>query len=330
MAALWRSSSLWSARSCCTPLSWRPSFRTRGCLIQQGHCGTAQKHQPQSSTTLINLEMTLQLGVLCMAGLSGGSRHRCGTLLVSPSRTQSRLEVAACARGIHQANPSSASLSLRRLSFLYVFPSTHTRRTATNPLPPQTELDLLLLRLHELTSVVDTFFLLEATHSFTGIPRPLILHAALQNDSRFAPFRDQIMYRTHEGRSLRQGELPFAQEIEVRNAMDGMLKSALAELPTDEPTPVMLFSDVDELPRRSTASLLKACDFSDPEVEASSTIHLGMREFMYSYGWEVGGDTASWRASATVWQGRGEGEGEFYRHGKQTDRVLADSGWHCS
>ncbi len=111
--------------------------------------------------------------------------------------------------------------------------------------------------------------------------------------------------------------------------MDRLLKKALNEQPRGAPAPVMVFADVDELPRRETVELLKSCDFGR-EGEAGETIHLGMREYVYSYGWEVGGETASWRASATVWKGRGLGEGEFYRHGKQTERVLVDSGWHCS
>ena len=35
------------------------------------------------------------------------------------------------------------------------------------------ELDLLELRLHELDAVVDYFVLVEATHTFSGQPKPL-------------------------------------------------------------------------------------------------------------------------------------------------------------
>jgi len=113
--------------------------------------------------------------------------------------------------------------------------------------------------------------------------------------------------------------------------MDRHLKAALADRARAAPMPVLLFADVDELPSRATVELLKACDFVDEGAGGrGQTLHLGMREYVYSYGWEVGGEAASWRASATVWKDGGKGEGEYYRHGKQTERVLVDSGWHCS
>lgn len=193
----------------------------------------------------------------------------------------------------------------------------------------QTELDLLLLRLAELTPTVSKFFILESSHSFTGLPRDPILATALSHDPRFTRFLPSITYHFHNGRTLAPNESPFAQEIEVRQAMDALLKSALADQPQGRPAPVLVFADVDELPRRATVDLLKACDFGE-EGRAGETLHLGMREYVYSYGWEVGGEAASWRASATRWNQAGRGEGEFYRHGKQTERVLVDSGWHCS
>lgn len=184
-----------------------------------------------------------------------------------------------------------------------------------------TEIDLYLIRLHELAPVVERFFVIESDHTFTGIRKPLVLPDILEKDARFAPFRSQIVYRTFTGRTLEEGESPFAQEGQMRTAMSALLQSELAE--RQGPTPVMLFSDVDEIPSRRTAALLQACDFQAP-------LHLGMKSFLYSFEWEEGGDAASWRAKAVQWHDGGHGEGEFYYHGKVTERVLADSGWHCS
>lgn len=50
--------------------------------------------------------------------------------------------------------------------------------------------DMLLdIRLHTLADVVDRFVIVEATHSFTGIPREL--HFDI---TKFAKFRDKIIY----------------------------------------------------------------------------------------------------------------------------------------
>ncbi|GAA6051828.1 hypothetical protein JCM3770_005486 [Rhodotorula araucariae] len=185
-----------------------------------------------------------------------------------------------------------------------------------------TELDLLLVRLDELSPVVSRFFLVESDRTFTGLAKPRILSSALEKDPRFEPYLAKITYRPFTGAPLAKGESPFEQEIALRQAMTDLLR---AEYPADPatPAPVMIFSDVDELPSRKTAQLLQACDFGSP-------LHLGMKSYLYSFEWEEGGETSSWRPTAVEWPLRGKGDDEFYRHGKVTERVLANSGWHCS
>ncbi|GAA5968153.1 hypothetical protein JCM11641_003750 [Rhodosporidiobolus odoratus] len=183
-----------------------------------------------------------------------------------------------------------------------------------------TEVDLLVIRLHELSPHVSRFFVVESTHTFTGNSKPLLLPDALKTPP-FKPFRDKITYRTFNGSRLQPGEEPWVQEIALRQAMSSLLRDNFPPEPT--PAPVMLFSDVDELPSRETVGLLKTCEFPEP-------LHLGMQSYLYSFEWKEGGETSSWRASATRWMGRGQGHEDYYRHGKVTDRILADSGWHCS
>ncbi|KAK4696782.1 hypothetical protein P7C70_g8316, partial [Phenoliferia sp. Uapishka_3] len=187
-----------------------------------------------------------------------------------------------------------------------------------------TELDLLLIRLHELSPHINKFFILESTHTFTGVAKTPILQSALREDSRFEPFLERINLTIWEGRELEKGEDPFTQENQVRRALTDILVDSLSSLPSKTPSPLMLFTDIDEIPSRSTVELLKSCDFGPK-------IHLGMKEFVYSFGWRVGGEgVGSWRGSAVVWEERGRGEGEYYRHGKTGERVLEGSGWHCS
>lgn len=53
------------------------------------------------------------------------------------------------------------------------------------------ELDLLELRLNELASVVDYFVIAEATHTFTGKPKPLHFK---ENAARFEAFLPRIIH----------------------------------------------------------------------------------------------------------------------------------------
>ncbi|GAA5914564.1 hypothetical protein JCM8208_001204 [Rhodotorula glutinis] len=212
----------------------------------------------------------------------------------------------------------------------------HGWQARAQPLPPvwdatifSTELDLLLVRLHELSPVVSRFFILESDRTFTGLPKPRILQSALDTDPRFKPYLAKITYRPFTGAELHDGESPFEQEIALRRAMTDLLRSAYP-LDPSSPAPVLLFSDVDEVPSRKTAALVEACAFAAPELGVGSALHLGMRSFLYSFEWEEGGETSSWRATAVEWPQRGRGSDEFYRHGKVTERVLANSGWHCS
>lgn len=90
----------------------------------------------------------------------------------------------------------------------------------------------------------------------------------------------------------------------MRQQMTSILKSHLPS--TDEEPPVMVFSDLDEIPSRRTVELLKSCEFESP-------MHLGMRSFLYSFEWEEGGEAESWRAQAWVWKDRGQGLEDYYR-----------------
>ncbi|KAK4053031.1 hypothetical protein OIV83_001765 [Microbotryomycetes sp. JL201] len=190
-----------------------------------------------------------------------------------------------------------------------------------------TELDLLKVRLYELDPVVTDFFIIESNVTFTGLPKPILLKGALESDPDLQPYKGKIHYHIHNGRPLAKGENPFTQENEVRVAMTIMLREHIRQTVTDgESGPVMIFSDVDELVSRRTARLLSHCDFGAP-------LHLGLRDYLYSFEFDASGSkqgASSWRASANIWPGRGFGEDEFYRHGKQTERILLDSGWHCS
>ncbi|RDX57142.1 glycosyltransferase family 17 protein [Lentinus brumalis] len=173
------------------------------------------------------------------------------------------------------------------------------------------ELDLLEIRLHELAPVVSKFFIVEADRTFTGIPKNLTFEA---HADRFAPFADKIVHSVFNARTLKPGESPFINEGAQRGHMDALLRQHVD--PT-KATPLVVFSDVDEIPYAHTMRLLRRC-------EAPNPIHLQMREYLYSFEWPAG--EGSWRAQVHRLGSPKSG----YGHGQVAELKLADSGWHCS
>ncbi|KAK4058735.1 hypothetical protein OIO90_000179 [Microbotryomycetes sp. JL221] len=227
----------------------------------------------------------------------------------------------------HVTTDDTMTTSADNLCRLHDMAPRQTRAPVWDAVTFSTELDLLKIRLYELDPVVEHFFIVESNVTFTGLPKPILLRSLLNdNNQDFKPYRHKITYHVHEGRQLSRGENPFTQENEVRVAMSNMLTNAINQLDDNRPNPILIFSDVDELISRKTARLLSLCDFKPP-------LHLGLRDYLYSFEFDASGSkqgVSSWRASANVWPMKGRGQDEFYRHGKQTERVLANSGWHCS
>ncbi|CAA0833780.1 beta-1-4-N-acetylglucosaminyltransferase family protein [Striga hermonthica] len=109
------------------------------------------------------------------------------------------------------------------------------------------------------------------------------------------------------------GQNPFFEEGYQRVALDHLLRSAGIE--DDD---LLIMSDVDEIPSRHTIDLLRWCEDIPP------VLHLELRNYIYSF--EFRKEHVSWRASVHRYV-RGKTR---YAHYRQTDVLLADSGWHCS
>lgn len=99
------------------------------------------------------------------------------------------------------------------------------------------ELELLELRLHELSSVVDRFVLVEATHTFSGKPKPLFFQ---ENRAAFKPFLDRIIHVVAE-------DLPNASKAFDRE--DFQRDCVCRGLSGCRPDDLVMLSDVDEIPR---------------------------------------------------------------------------------
>ncbi len=82
------------------------------------------------------------------------------------------------------------------------------------------ELEMLELRFQELYEAVDAFVIVESSTTFTGKPKKLGF-----DQSRYAKYRDKIIYRTIAGRALVPGEGPFAIEGEQRRHVTDLLRN---------------------------------------------------------------------------------------------------------
>jgi beta-1,4-mannosyl-glycoprotein beta-1,4-N-acetylglucosaminyltransferase len=99
------------------------------------------------------------------------------------------------------------------------------------------ELELLEIRLHELSSVVDHFILVEARETFTFKPKPLHF---LENRARFKPFLDRIDHQIIERFPQREN----AWDAE-RTQRDWIARA----FGSGDPNDLLVFSDLDEIPR---------------------------------------------------------------------------------
>ncbi|KAI9170217.1 hypothetical protein LWI28_024646 [Acer negundo] len=171
------------------------------------------------------------------------------------------------------------------------------------------ELDILNIRWKELYPYVTQFVLLESNSTFTGKPKPLVF-AGNRDQFKFA--NPRLTYGTIGGR-FKKGENPFVEEAFQRVALDQLLR--IAGITDDD---LLIMSDVDEIPSRHTINLLRWCDDIPP------VLHLRLRNYLYSFEFLV--DINSWRASVHRYQ---TGKTR-YVHYRQSDIILADSGWHCS
>ena len=171
------------------------------------------------------------------------------------------------------------------------------------------ELDILMIRWQELLPFVSEFILLESNSTFTGIPKPLFF---AKNRHLFSFIESRLTYGTIGGRFVK-GENPFVEESFQRVALDQLIR--IAGISDDD---LLIMSDADEIPSGHTIDLLRWCN-DIPQI-----LHLQLKNYLYSYEFFL--DNDSWRASVHRYK---PGETR-YVHFRQSDELLADSGWHCS
>ncbi|OIW20399.1 hypothetical protein TanjilG_10575 [Lupinus angustifolius] len=171
------------------------------------------------------------------------------------------------------------------------------------------EIEILTVRWKELYPYITEFVLLESNSTFSGLPKPLVFNS---NRAQFKFAEQRLTYGTIGGR-FKKGENPFIEEAYQRVALDQLLK--IAGITDDD---LLIMSDVDEIPSAHTINLLRWCD------EVPSILHLQLKNYLYSFEFLL--DEKSWRASVHRYQ---SGKTR-YAHYRQSNDMLADSGWHCS
>lgn len=190
-----------------------------------------------------------------------------------------------------------------------------------------TELDWLEIRLNTTWSSVDYFVLVEGARTFTGLPKPLHLHAALPS---LAPYASKIIYHELIYPPDFQPQSTWETEDFQRNAMLDQVFPSLTGPQTPHPHDVLVVADVDEIPRPATLALLRACRFPR---------RLTLRSRFYYYSFQFRHVGPEWpHPQATYYQGTGRtvrpndlrmGLGFFL--GLWWDRAdLGDAAWHCS
>lgn len=171
------------------------------------------------------------------------------------------------------------------------------------------ELDLLEMRLEELSPVVDLFILVQADKTFRGNPKPFYFD---KEDPRWRPYYHQI-------RDFR-GTWPMGstwdREIAQRNSLSEIIKSEAYY----EPDAICIVSDVDEIPRRNVVSVLPMRTNDLDRFPAS----LGMDLFYYSLNVKAG----TW-GGAKVCLADDLTTAQELRH-DPTVWTIPDAGWHFS
>ena len=189
------------------------------------------------------------------------------------------------------------------------------------------ELDILKLRLHILSPVVDKFVISEATETFSGDPKPLYYE---ENRAMFAEFEDRIIHLVVE--DTPPGET-HARDTFQKNAVGRGLVNC-----TDED--IIIYSDLDEIPNPEKIREILA-DFDETKIyhfaQRMFYCYLNMEEVsgtLLSYAGEFEGvEHKQWigtkMCSYKLLREQGLGLGDLrFPERKEIGIRVADGGWH--
>ncbi|KZZ95145.1 glycosyl transferase family 17 protein [Ascosphaera apis ARSEF 7405] len=231
---------------------------------------------------------------------------------------------------LHDISSSQADDLCEQYGWSTFKPATHNapRRKIYDMFLFNTELDWLEIRMNELKDHVDYFVIVEANTTFTNLPKPLHLE---ENWDRFKDFHHKMIRHTIQGQDPDEHD-QWDHEIWQRNSM---LTQAIPSLHGEQkanPGDVLVVSDLDEIPRPDTMTLLRTCDFP-------RAVNLRSRFYYYSFQWiHRGRDWA--HPQATYYQGlentilphdlRYHAGGSLLTNWLTSSSDIWNASWHCS
>ena len=186
-----------------------------------------------------------------------------------------------------------------------------------------TELDLLEIRLRELDGVATAWILVESDRTHTNQPKELWWTNKGRFEPRFKSYLDRIESVVVSGtdidrseRFLRSG--PYGLEALQRQAiMKGLHARGL------EDGDVFITGDLDEIPRRGTAQLLRHCDLFPQDMTLHMPTFIGGFQFL-SYEEEK-------RHTKVRMYRHDRIHPQWTSHHKKIgETLLLNAGWHCS
>lgn len=142
------------------------------------------------------------------------------------------------------------------------------------------EADVLLVKLHLESPLVERFILVESDVTFRGDYKGLQARNLIETDERFASFRDRITIVEHRGR-LFDGPPCYQTYYENEERSRASVWPHISDLPDD--TWVMV-SDVDEAVDCTDPSRLKKfCDILVGHCDVGATLYFGHYRYWYDF-----------------------------------------------
>lgn len=163
---------------------------------------------------------------------------------------------------------------------------------------------LLEIRLNELSPHVDKFVLVEASHSFSGKPKPFLFEN-VKNNPTFAPFLDKIIHIKLE---MNPKVDRWQNEYDQRNAIaQGLIHAA--------PDDLIMVSDVDEIINVAEMPLIS---------ELTPPTRLQMKSYYYFFNCQA---NINW-FHAAVCRMKDYHTAQFLRNGDYHKLIVLNAGWH--
>lgn len=191
------------------------------------------------------------------------------------------------------------------------------------------ELDLLEVRLAELGPVVTAFVIVESPLTFSGHKKRMFLRDELAkgNDGRFAPWADRIAHYVADDPPVEAGAEPldaWSRERHHRAVAAKALKEAGARYGKD----LVVFGDVDEIPRAASLRMLSNCGGWEG-ADQTQVVTLQSRFYIFSFEFE---QEVPWHYPNVAVHLPATARGGVETVGLRRDwgLLLPDAGWHCT